>query len=89
MTHKDLSAFIPTNKEDAVNVRWGEMPFHGILTALKEHCSERVIRADDKWLVGKEKPFRAPSGSIRAIRSGPGDAADKNTRRRWVEVDVA
>lgn len=89
MTNEDLSAFIPTNEEDAKRVGWGEMPFHGILTALKAHCGKRVIRADDEWLLGTKTPFKVPSGSIRAIRSGPGKSDDENPRRRWVEIDLS
>lgn len=89
MTDKDLAAFIPTNKNDASNVGWGEMPFHGILTALQSHCGERVIRADDEWLLGMKAPFKVPSGSIQGIRSGPGKSDDGNPRRRWVEIDLA
>ena len=89
MTNEDLSAFIPTNEVDAKKVRWGEMPFHGILTALNEHCGERVVRADDSWLLGEEAPFQVPSGSLRGVRSGPGVSDDGNPRRRWVEFDLA
>ena len=89
MTDKDLAAFIPTNKKDALNVGWGEMPFHGILTALQSRCGERVIRADDEWLLNTKAPFKVPTGSIQGIRSGPGKSKDGNTRRRWVEIDLA
>lgn len=89
MVNKDLSAFIPTNKVDAQNVHWGEMPFDGILTALKERCGERVVRADDKWLLGTKAPFKVPSGSIQGIRSGPEKSPDGNLRRRWVEIDLS
>jgi hypothetical protein len=34
MTSPDLSAFIPTNKNDAVKVRWVAMPYDAILQAL-------------------------------------------------------
>lgn len=89
MTDKDLAAFIPTNKKDALNVGWGEMPFHSILTALQSSCGNRVIRADDEWLLDTMAPFKVPTGSIQGIRSGPGKSDDGNTRRRWVEIDLA
>lgn len=89
MTDKDMSAFIPTNKMDASKVGWGEMPFHGIITALQSRCGQRVIRADDDWLLGSKPPFKVPTGSIKGIRAGPGKSKDGNTRRRWVEIDLA
>lgn len=89
MVSKDLSAFIPTNEDDAKNVHWGEMPFEGVLSALEKHCGKRVIRADAAWLLGGKRPFRVPSGSIRNLRTGPGVAEDGDPRRRWVEVDLA
>jgi len=82
MTSKDLSAFIPTNQQDAKKIGWGQMPFASILKALDEHCAERVIRADDPWVAGTAaKPgFETPSGSIRALRHQPG---------LWVELELA
>lgn len=90
MTSADLSAFIPTNKIDAVNVHWGAMPYDAILTALAAKTSGRVIRADDAWLANKNgKPaFAAPSGSILAVRSAPRDEA-RGTGGLWVELDLA
>lgn len=82
MTDKDLSAFIPTNEKDAKKVKWGEMPFHLILDALKKRAGKRVIRADDAW-VGQAtaKPgFRTPSGSIQKLR---------HQQDLWVEMDIA
>ena len=90
MTSPDLSAFIPTNKDDALKVRWGEMPYDGILTALEAKTRGRVIRADDAWLANANgKPaFAAPSGSIQAVRSAPRDAT-RGPGGLWVEVDLA
>lgn len=90
LTSPDLSAFIPTNKVDAVKVHWGEMPYDGIPTALETKTKGRVIRADDPWLADKNgKPaFAAPSGSIQAVRSAPRDAA-RGPGGLWVEVDLA
>ena len=82
MTSPDLSAFIPTNEDDAKKVGWGEMPYHSIITALAKKTSGRTIRADDAW-IGKAngKPaFAFPSGSILAVRS---------EGKRWVELDLA
>ncbi|WP_292422697.1 MBL fold metallo-hydrolase [Mesorhizobium sp.] len=90
MISPDLSAFIPTNKLDALNVHWGEMPYDAILTALEAKTKGRVIRADDAWLADANgKPaFTAPSGSIQAVRSAPRDAA-RGAGGLWVEVDVS
>ncbi len=90
MTSADLSAFIPTNKLDAVNVHWGEMPYDAILTELAAKTNGRVIRADDAWLADKDgKPaFASPSGSIMAVRNAPRDAA-RGKGGLWVEVDLA
>lgn len=80
MGSKDLSAFIPVNKADAVKVKWHEMPFETILTELAQRTSGRVVRADDAWLAqphGKP-PFVVPSGSILASRKS----------ELWVELDV-
>ncbi|ACB96424.1 hypothetical protein [Beijerinckia indica] len=82
MKSPDLSAFIPTNKHDAQQVHWGEMPYDKLLTALGERCAGRVVRADDPWIadqVGKPG-FAAPSGSIQAIDHGQG---------LWVELKLA
>jgi beta-lactamase superfamily II metal-dependent hydrolase len=82
MTNPDLSAFIPTNELDAKKVKWHEMPFAGILTALAPKTGGRVIRADDAWIgqQGGKPPFATPSGSILAVRSDGGP---------WVELDLA
>jgi hypothetical protein len=89
MVSPDLSAFIPTNKIDAQNVHWGEMPHDGVLNALVTKAGGRVIRADDDWLAVAGRPgFTVPSGSIVAVRS-----AIRNPERGkgglWVELDLA
>ncbi|UVK36995.1 hypothetical protein LHFGNBLO_003980 [Mesorhizobium sp. AR10] len=90
MTNADLSAFIPTNEHDAGKVRWREMPYDAILTALADRTNGRVIRADDAWLANKNgKPaFASPSGSILAVRNAPRDAS-RGPGGLWVEVDLA
>ncbi|MEZ2332082.1 hypothetical protein AB6802_20355 [Mesorhizobium sp. RCC_202] len=90
MTSPYLSAFIPTNRDDAKNVHWTKMPYEGILTALAAKTKGRVIRADDEWLKGSEvKPgFEWPSGSILAVRSKPRDQA-RVPGGLWVELDLA
>jgi hypothetical protein len=90
MTNPDLSAFIPTNADDAVKVHWGKMPYDGILTALEAKTKGRVLRADDTWLADKNgKPaFATPSGSILAVRHAPRDEA-RGPGGLWVEVDLA
>ncbi|GGA48919.1 hypothetical protein GCM10011499_18450 [Pelagibacterium lentulum] len=81
MTHPDLSAFIPTNKEQALKVGWKHMPYGPILGALERRASGRVIRADDNWLTtGKEPAFAAPSGSIRKLNHDPGGL--------WIELEI-
>jgi hypothetical protein len=82
MTSPHLSAFIPTNRQDAKNIGWGEMPFQKIVDELERRCSGRVIRADDPW-VGTESihvEFQLPSGSVHAL---------KHKQGLWVELDVA
>lgn len=88
MTSEDLTAFVPTNEDDAKKVKWGEMPFHSIMTELKSRCGPRVVRADDPKLLEGKKPFKAPSGSIQAVRVGSVGAGG-DQRRTWVEFDVA
>jgi hypothetical protein len=82
MTSPDLSAFIPTNKEDATNVGWGEMPFAPLLDDLEKRARNRVIRADDTWLrqPGGQPPAEIISGAIKALRRHP--------EGLWVELDV-
>ncbi|MFK0688060.1 MBL fold metallo-hydrolase [Mesorhizobium sp. IMUNJ 23033] len=89
LTNADLSAFIPTNQDDAKKVRWHEMPYDPILTALAAKANGRVIRSDDKWLADKngKPPFATPSGSIRAVRHAPRDKA-RGEGGLWVEVDL-
>lgn len=81
MTSSDLSAFIPTNKKDAVKVKWGEMPFDLILDDLRKRTRRRLVRADDPWVKKKstDLDFTPPSGSIKALRHKPG---------LWVEMDI-
>ncbi|MCU0070200.1 MBL fold metallo-hydrolase [Pseudomonas koreensis] len=87
MTSQDLTAFIPTNEDDAKNVKWGEMPYHSLMAALDAKCGPRVVRADNPKLLAGQAPFDAPSGSIHAVRVGAvGNGGDQ--RRTWVEFDV-
>jgi hypothetical protein len=81
MASPDLSAFIPTNEVDAKKVRWGQMPFPGIVVRLKELSSERIIRADDSWIATTtpDPGFKTPFGSIRSLRHKPG---------LYVELDI-
>lgn len=90
MVSLDLSAFIPTNKNDALKVHWGEMPYQSILTALAAKTNGRVIRADDEWLAENNgKPgFTSPSGSILTVRSARRDPA-YGKGGLWVELDLA
>ena len=88
MTSKDLTAFIPTNEDDAKNVKWGEMPYHSLLAALESQCGPRVVRADNPKLLEGKAPFDTPSGSIQAVRVGTvGNGGDQH--RTWIEFDVA
>jgi hypothetical protein len=81
MNSKDLSAFIPTNQDDAKKVKWGQMPFEAIITDLQLRAASRVIRADDLWVKDATKavPFATPSGSILGLRRNQG---------LWVELDL-
>jgi beta-lactamase superfamily II metal-dependent hydrolase len=90
MTKPGLAAFIPTNKDDAVKVHWGEMPYEAILTALAAKTSGRVIRADDSWIgeTGGKPSFDVPSGSILAVRNAARDR-DRGKGGLWVELDLA
>ena len=82
MTSTDLSAFIPTNEDDAKKVGWGEMPFHSILTRLaaktagRDDPRRRFLDRQGE----RQAAVRAPSGSILAVRS---------EGKRWVELDIA
>ena len=82
MESPDLSAFIPTNADDALNVGWGRMPFDKILDRLKEKTSGRVVRADDPWVAkaGIPEPHSLVSGSIVSLSHKPG---------LWVEFGIA
>jgi hypothetical protein len=86
MVNADLAAFIPTNKADAVNVKWGQMPFEALLTDLEKRTSGRVIRADDPWVkqASPDHPFQVPTGSIQRVAHDvePG-------RGLWVEIDLS
>jgi hypothetical protein len=84
MTSPDLSAFIPTNENDALKVKWGEMPFKKILEDLEKRTSQRVIRADDPWIgqPASKPKFGVPSGAILALQRD-----EKNGL--WVELDIA
>lgn len=82
MTSPDLSAFIPTNADDALKVGWGRMPFDKILDRLNEKTKGRVIRSDDEWVAkaGRDVPAKLISGSIVSLNRKPG---------LWVEVGLA
>ena len=82
MTSSDLSAFIPTNADDAKKVGWGRMPFDKILDRLTEKTSGRVIRSDDAWVgkTGKDAYDALTSGSIVSVAHEPG---------LWVELGIA
>lgn len=88
MVSPHLSAFVPTNKDDAGKVKWKQMPYDGILTALAGKTSGRVIRADDGWLAAEEGKagFAYPSGSIQNVRSA---VRGSGRGGLWVEVDLA
>jgi hypothetical protein len=82
MVNPDLSAFIPTNKEDAKNVGWGEMPFEPLLEDLEKRASNRVIRADDPWLAQSAgTPNFNTFGAIKGLRHD-------TTKGLWVELDI-
>ncbi len=83
MNSPDLSAFIPTNRKDAQNVGWGEMPFGPLLEALKKRAHDRVICADDGWLkqAAGQPGFGTASGAIKALRHDTQNG-------RWVELDI-
>ncbi|GEP61173.1 MBL fold metallo-hydrolase [Reyranella soli] len=83
MTQADLSAFVPTNQNDAQRVKWGAMPFKPILDELERRSAGRVIRADDEWVQSSPSiapRFAKPSGSIKRVKHRP---------KLWVELDVA
>jgi beta-lactamase superfamily II metal-dependent hydrolase len=84
MTSPDLSAFIPTNAKNALDVGWGEMPFEPLLEDLERRAEARVIRADDPWVKkpGGKPPAKMISGAIKAVRRDPSE------RGLWVELDV-
>lgn len=82
MNDPDLAAFVPTNQVDAKRVKWGEMPFRGILDDLDKRADGRVIRADDAWLKSGavDARFRKASGALQSV--APGDDG------LWVDVEV-
>ena len=84
MTHADLSAFIPTNQEDAGNIGWDAMPFDLIVQALAKRCRDRVIRADAPWLKGGTPApnFVALGGSIAGFKHDEENGL-------WVELQLA
>jgi hypothetical protein len=88
MTSPDLTAFIPTNEADAKKVKWGEMPFHEILTALEERCGKRVVRADGAWKSASGLGLDLPSGCIQDVRTGKTRANSTDPRHRWIEFDL-
>ena len=47
------TAIVPVDHEVAVKMRWGNMPFESVLTALNEKTNGRVVRTD---LPGSEAP---------------------------------
>jgi len=82
MRQEDLSAFIPTNKNDAVDIGWERLPNDSLIEALVEKCLTRVIRAEAPWLASypSKAPFKTPSGSIVTM---------KHNRGLWVELEIA
>ena len=82
MTSPDLSAFIPTNADDAKNVGWGEMPFEPLLDDLHKRTSQRVVRADDPWLKQAADPANLVKGSIKKVSHDP------SGRGLWVEFEI-
>jgi len=82
MSSVDLSAFIPTNEKDAKKVRWGKMPFEGILAELLRRTHGRVVRADDAWVQAGDVPasLQSAAGSIRGTKS---------KAELWVEFEIA
>lgn len=89
MASPDLSAFVPTSKQDAMKVHWGAMPYELILKALAAKTGGRVIRADDEWLAAKDGTpgFSVPSGSLLAVRNAVRDPR-RGKGGLWVEVDL-
>jgi len=82
MTSPDLSAFIPTNADDAKKVGWGEMPFEPLLGDLQKRTSQRVVRADDAWLKQAADPANLATGSIKSVSHDP------SGRGLWVEFEI-
>lgn len=84
MTSPDLSAFIPVNEQDAMKVRWGQMPYKGTLARLYSLTQGRTARADDDWVQKGPIPalFNGARGSIKSTRQSKDPGL-------WVEFDVA
>ena len=83
MTSADLSAFIPTNEDDAKKVGWGEMPYrqHPDRAGRQDLPAARSAPTTHGSGKANGKPaFASPSGSILAVRS---------EGKRWVELDLA
>lgn len=91
MTSPDLAAFIPTNKVDAKNVGWGEMPFEPLLDDLEKRTSQRLVRADDAWLKqpAGQPGFVATSGAMTSWGAIKAVRHDDSGAGLWVEFDIA
>lgn len=86
MRHKDLAAFIPTNKYDAENkCKWRNFPSDALLDVLGRKSQKRLIRADDAWIATGVVPdnFKTSPGCIAAVTTAP------NGSGLWVEVELA
>lgn len=73
MNDPDFAAFVPTNENDAKNVHWGQMPYKGIMKALKARTTERIVCADDRWIRSGKIPddLTKSSGAILKVRVVP------------------
>lgn len=80
MTHRDLSAYIPSKKSAAVDLNWHKIPFEPLLDALSTRTNGRILKADSPWLPNGPVPASLISGSIKGIRCGANGL--------YVEVDV-
>ena len=86
MRHKDLAAFVPTNKHDAENkCKWRNFPFDPLLDVLGRKSQKRLIRADDAWIAAGVVPdnFKTSPGCIAAVTTAPDGSG------LWVEVELA
>jgi len=70
MNSPDLVAFVPTNEADAKKVRWGQMPYKGIMDDLLSRTAKRVVRADDVWIANGNVPkeLAEPSGALLGMK---------------------